>query len=70
MRDPEVVNVEEYGDIVALMIQEQFHDRESDELIIYPNTRHPRPSAIKWIHTDNKKHLYKTDDDGQVELVE
>jgi hypothetical protein len=70
MRDPEVVDSEEHIDIVALTIQEQFHDRESDELIIYPNTRHTRPPTIKWTHTDNKEQIYKTDEDGQVEAVE
>ncbi|KUJ09588.1 uncharacterized protein LY89DRAFT_273733 [Mollisia scopiformis] len=71
MHDPEVVNSEEYEDIVALMIQEQFHDKESDEIIIYPKSHNvrTRPPAIKWIHSSNAEKLYVTAENGKVKAV-
>jgi hypothetical protein len=73
MRDPEVVNSNGFEDLIALMVQEQFHDRMGDDLIIYPRRGYDpriRPVAVKWIHIDNSTRLLLRDDLELVQSVE
>jgi hypothetical protein len=69
------VDVSRFKHFVALMVQEQFHFRESKEFIFYPKpdrdgSESPQ-SAFVWIHpTDLNQYKYLTDDETHIRPVE
>ena len=75
MLDPESVDTTRFEDIIALMVQEQFYWKKSEEYIIYPT---PPPGegdveeqlALVWMHsTDSTRHKYLKDGSGLVQNV-
>jgi hypothetical protein len=78
LTDPEVIDSSKFDDIVALMVQEQFHHYRSDEMIFYPllksdryrNGQEPQ-TAVKWIHdSDYRQRKYLQDEDDRYVGVE
>ncbi|KAI5456518.1 hypothetical protein BGZ63DRAFT_428640 [Mariannaea sp. PMI_226] len=77
--DPMSVDVSEFKNFIALMVQEQFHARSSEEFIFYPTRSSqtsqlqgsPSQPAFVWIHpTDLSQYKYLTDDDLHIKTVE
>ncbi|KAJ4003986.1 hypothetical protein NW766_011842 [Fusarium irregulare] len=75
MLDPESVDTAKFEDIIALMVQEQFYWKKSEEYILYPT---PPPGeggmeeqlALVWMHsTDSTRRKYLKDGSGLVQNV-
>lgn len=65
-----VVDSSGYQNIVALMVQEQFHYRRSEEYIFYPKIAASQPAFV-WTHpTDLTQRKYLTDDEDEVSYIE
>ncbi|RBR04369.1 hypothetical protein FVER53590_00109 [Fusarium verticillioides] len=78
--DPDSVDTTKFEDIVALMVQEQFHWNKSDEFILYAkpladeHNDSQSQAALVWVHsTDTSRRKYFQDDQGlaqQINLIE
>ncbi|KAF7551984.1 hypothetical protein G7Z17_g4608 [Cylindrodendrum hubeiense] len=73
--DPMPVEPSRFRNIIALMVQEQFHFRRSEEIIFYPRSRigevRPEQSAFVWAHqTDLTRRKRLTDEDHRVLPIE
>ena len=65
-----VVESSDFQNIIALMVQEQFHFRRSEEYIFYPRLAKSQPAFV-WTHpTDISQRKYLTDDEDEVVSVE
>src|SRR3569833_280342 len=66
MQNPEFIDLQDHQDILALMVQEQFHSRDSDELILYPRAPFiEREMSVKWISPDSSEQLAEEDEYGR-----
>ena len=67
MHSPEIVDLSDFDDVLALMVQEQFGYALNDDIVIYPRqSTKSNPASIKWISPDGRDSLPETDDNGRV----
>ncbi|KAF4965154.1 hypothetical protein FSARC_7021 [Fusarium sarcochroum] len=77
MLDPESVNSTKFEDIIALMVQEQFHSTKSEEYILYPKRRTngryfaEEQAALVWVHhTDTTQRKYLRNEHDSIKPIQ